>query len=140
MSDDDKMKRAAELNDAIRKHDDERKRESEQLDKLLASLDSVAQGMKSFSARLDALESKHLEGHGGPRQRSLVTGDGGSPPVGPYSNGPADASAVVRSPFSTGDNHGKMREPGKPRPTVADSADPNDAIFGHGQKFQSNVL
>src|SRR6516164_6219979 len=71
------------------------------------------------------LSDKHLEGHGGPRQRSLVTGDGGSPPVGPYSNGPADDSAaVVRSPFSTGDDHGKVPEPGEPKAVVADSGDP----------------
>ena len=63
---------------------------------------------------------------------------GGSPQRGPLSNGPADSNAPVRGPFSTGDDHGKALEPGEPRPTVADSADPNDAIFGHGRKFQGD--
>jgi hypothetical protein len=138
MNDDDKQKkveRAAELDAAIRKHDDDRKRDGEQLGKILDAMSGLTQGMRAFQSRLDALESKHLEGHGGPRQRNLVTGDGGSPSRSPYSNGPADDSAaVVRSPFSTGDDHGKAPEPGEPRPTVADSAD--DAIFGHGRKFQ----
>src|SRR6516165_4183279 len=137
MDDDDKQKkveRAAELNDAIRKHDDAKKRDGEQLGKILDAMSGLTQGMRAFQSRLDALESKHLEGHGGPRQRNLVTGDGGSPSRSPYSNGPADDSAaVVRSPFSTGDDHGKAPEPGEPRPTVADSAadpyDPNNAIF-----------
>jgi hypothetical protein len=136
MSDDDKQKkveRAAELNEAIRKHDDGKKRASEQLDRLLSSLDAVADGMKSFSTRLDTLESEHLRMRGsGHRASTVVPTDGGSPPRSPLSNGPADSNAPVRSPFSTGDDHGKPREPGEPRPTVADSDD--DAIFGRGHK------
>jgi hypothetical protein len=146
MPDDDKTKRAAEIGAAIKKadddkkrQDDDKKRDGETLDKLLDALSGLTQGMRSFQSRLDALESKHLEGHGGPRQRNLVTGDGGSPPRSPLSNGPADDSAaVVRSPISTGDDHGKTHEFGEPRSTAADSADPNDAIFGRGRKFQGD--
>src|SRR6516165_5481702 len=103
MDDDNKQKkveRAAELNDAIRKHDDAKKRDGEQLDKLLDAMSGLTSGLRSFQSRLDALESKHLEGHGGPRQRNLVTGE--PPGRSPLSNGPADDSAaVVRSPFTT---------------------------------------
>jgi len=145
MDDDDKQKkveRAAELNDAIRKHDDAKKRDGEQLDKLLDAMSGLTSGMRAFQSRLDALESRHLPMHGASHRGvdPVPRADGGSPSVGPYSNGPADASAVVRGPFSTGDDHGKVREPGEPHPTVADSAadpnDPNAAIFGRGRKFQ----
>jgi hypothetical protein len=141
MDDDNKQKkveRAAELNEAIRKHDDAKKRDGEQLDKLLDAMSGLTSGLRAFQSRLDALESRHLPMHGAShRGVDPVPADGGSPPRGPYSNGPADDSAaVVRSPFSTGDDHGKPRESGEPKATVADSSDPNDAIFGHGRKFQ----
>ena len=35
-------------------------------------------------------------------------------------------------------NRRKVTRPCKPAATVADSADPNDAIFGHGRKFQGD--
>jgi hypothetical protein len=138
----DKHAKAADLDAAI-KDGARRKADMEgNIDKLLTAMDGLASGMAECQERLAKLEkggsSGHLPMHGSHhRGVDLVPADGGSPPRGPYSNGPADDSAaVVRSPFSTGDDHGKPREPGEPRPTVADSADPNDAIFGRGGKFQ----
>jgi hypothetical protein len=135
----DKHAKAAELDAAIKDGAKRKAEHAQALDKLLDAMTGLTSGMRAFQLRLDALESKHLEGHGGPRQRNLVTGE--PPGRSPLSNGPADSNAPVRSPFSTGDDHGKAPEPGEPRPTVADAADPNDpndAIFGRGRKFQGD--
>jgi hypothetical protein len=131
----DKHQKAAELDAAI-KDGAKRKADMEgNIDKLLDAMSGLTAGMRSFQTRLDALESSHLKMHGSAhRGPDTVPTDGGSPPRSPLSNGPADSNAPVRGPFSTGDDHGKVREPGEPHPTVADSDDPDDAIFGRGKQ------
>jgi hypothetical protein len=115
----DKHAKAAELDGAIK---DAAKRKID----MEGNIDKVLEKLTAISTRLDALEYRHLEGHGGPRQRSLVTGDRGEPGGG---------KNLPRRP-QYDDDHGKVLEPGEPKAVVADSGDPNDAIFGHGRKFQ----
>jgi hypothetical protein len=139
----DKHQKAADLDAAI-KDGARRKADMEgNIDKLLTAMDGLTSGMAECQERLAKLEkggsSGHLPMHGSHhRGVDPVSADGGSPPRSPYSNGPADDSAaVVRSPFSSSsDDDGKAREFGEPRSTVADSDDPNCAIFGHNKKFQ----
>jgi hypothetical protein len=118
--------RAAEIQSAIETADAAKRRADAEdggnVDKILKELRLISTACDGFGRRLDALESKHLEGHGGPRQRTLVTGDRGEP---------GDGKELPRHP-QYDDDHGKASEPGEPRSTVADSDD--DAIFGRGQK------
>jgi hypothetical protein len=122
-----KMARAAELDAAIKAADKKRADDEGNLNKLLTALDGLMGGMDTLRQRMDALESGHLKMHGGAHRGERVVPTDGEPQGGPG-----------RSPIS--DDHGKTREPGEPHPTAADSAaDPNDAnnaIFGHGRKFQ----
>jgi hypothetical protein len=119
----DKHQKAAELDAAI-KDGAKRKADMEgNIDKLLSAMDGLTKNVASFQQRLDALEGGHLPMHGGThRGERLVPTDGEA------QGGPG------RSPIS--DDHSKVREPGEPKAVVADSDDPNDAIFGHGRKFQ----
>jgi hypothetical protein len=136
MSDEDKTKqRAAEIANAIRvadakKADDDKKRQDEQrqqgnIDKLLSALDGLTSGMKDFSARLDALEAGHLKMQGGTHRGERVV------PSDDDRGEPGDGKHLPKHP-QYDDDHGKVREPGEPRSTVADSDD--DAIFGRGGK------
>jgi hypothetical protein len=136
MSDEDKTKqRAAEIANAIKKADDDKKRQDEQrqqgnIDKLLSALDGLTSGMKDFSARLDALESGHLKMHGGSHRGERTV------PNDDDRGEPGDGKHLPHHPQYDDDDHGKAREPGEPKATVADSSDPNEAIFGRGRKFQ----
>jgi hypothetical protein len=110
----DKQRRAQEISDMIRDGDKRRADAEGNLDKLLTGLNTVVDGMKAFRDRLDALENAHLKMHGS-RHR-------GPDPV------PADSGSPPRSPWSTGDDAGKVKEPGEPNPVVADS------LFGAGDR------
>jgi hypothetical protein len=134
MPDDDKTKRAAEIGAAIKKADDDKKRQDDDdkkregnLDKLLKSLDAVADGMRSLVARVDALEAGHLPMHRG--ERVVPSNDDRGEP--------GDGKHLPKHP-QYDDDHGKAREPGEPKAVAADSSDPNDAIFGRGRKFQGD--
>jgi hypothetical protein len=109
----DKHQKAAEL-DAVIKDGAKRKTDMEgNLDKLLSAMDGLTKGMRSFQTRLDALEARGAEPGAGKHL--------------PIHDGHRGATTVP-------DDHGKVSEPGEPRSTVADSDDPNCAIFGRGGK------
>jgi hypothetical protein len=115
MSDDDvKHARAKQIESAI-------KRDDEMIDKVLKGISDIADAVGKLTKRMDALESGHLPG-AGLHVRGKTVVDRGDP--------------GAHEPRH--DDHGKMHEPGDPKAVVADvvadAADPNQALFGHGDR------
>jgi hypothetical protein len=109
MSDDDTKKhaRAAEIASAIKKHDDDKEYHGQMLDKMLTGLDAIADAVGKLGTRLDDLETKHLPAPGGAKRRGATVLKG---------------------------DEDLNRLPGEPKAVVADSADPNEALYGHGNR------
>jgi hypothetical protein len=96
---------------------------------VLEKLTTISTAFDGITRRLDALEAGHLKMHGGThRGERVVPGDDDR-------GEPGDGKELPKH-SQYDDDHGKVREFGEPRSTVADSDDPNCAIFGRGGKFQ----
>jgi hypothetical protein len=129
MSDDDKVKRAAEISAAVRKHDDDKAHEGQVLNKMLSALGDISGHLRDLhkrhddlSARVDTIADAHLPGAGAHHRGATVL-DRGEPGHG------------KDLPHHYHDDGAGTRLPGEPRPVVADSADdPNEARYGHGNR------